>query len=382
MSDWLKEISLYVHLPWCVSKCPYCDFNSFQHTPFVQEDVYIDALLRDLEEEIRFSPQRTVSSIYFGGGTPSLFTGDSIMKLTDGLSKKLTIASDAEITLEVNPESSVPEKLRQYRVAGINRISIGVQSFSDQVLTAISRPHNAEDARKSFSSAREVGFDNINIDLMYGVPAGSKNSDLLDLKEAISLGPEHISRYQLTLEQGTRFFLSPPDLPNEDEIYRSFAEGFDLLSQNGYLQYEVSAYSQPQKFSRHNLHYWRYGDYIGIGAGAHGKTTRGGNIYRVEKPKSPSIYMAKFSSHGSAIERKIIDHSDALIEYAINATRLVKGFEVEQLFERTGIRPDSIEVSQKLKSAEDRGFLTREGGLLKPTFQGRLFLDDLQLIFL
>ena len=382
MLPWRENISLYVHLPWCTSKCPYCDFNSFLRTPSVREDVYINCLLQDLEEDIKLAPGRVVSSIYLGGGTPSLFSSELIARLLEGISEKVRVRESAEITLEINPESASFRKLEVYKRSGVNRISIGVQSFSNDVLTALSRPHNAIEARNAILLVEEVGFENINIDLMFGVPSGTYNSDMLDLNEAISFQPGHISRYQLTIEEGTKFHVSPPKVPHEDAIYRSYSDGLELLKDSGFNRYEVSAYSQSGRSSSHNLHYWRYGDYIGIGAGAHGKVTIGKDIYRTKKADSPTLYMKKLKEKRADSEKRLVSEEDALIEYAINITRLTDGFELSDLYDKTGIEPGSHEVDEKIIRAEKAGFFERKGDVIKPTKKGQLFLNDLQLIFL
>ena len=382
MLPWRENISVYVHLPWCTSECPYCDFNSFLRTPSVREDFYINCLLQDLEEDIKLAPGRIVSSIYLGGGTPSLFSSELIARLLAGISEKLPVRESAEVTLEINPESVSFRKLEVYKSSGVNRISIGVQSFSDDVLRALSRPHNAIEARDAILLVEEVGFENINIDLMFGVPSGTYNSDMLDLKEAISFQPGHISRYQLTIEEGTKFHVSPPKIPHEDAIYRSYSDGLEVLKDSGFNRYEVSAYSLPGRVSSHNLQYWRYGDYIGIGAGAHGKITIGKDIYRTKKTDSPTLYMKKFKENRADSEKKLVSEEDALIEYAINITRLTDGFELSDLYDKTGIEPGSHEVDEKIIRAEKAGFFDRKGDVIKPTEKGQLFLNDLQLIFL
>ena len=382
MLPWRENISVYVHLPWCTSKCPYCDFNSFLRTPSVREDLYINCLLQDLEEDIKLAPGRVVSSIYLGGGTPSLFSSELIARLLAGISEKVSVRESAEVTLEINPESASFRKLEVYKRSGVNRISIGVQSFSNDVLTALSRPHNAIEARNAILLVEEVGFENINIDLMFGAPSGTYNSDMLDLNEAISFQPGHISRYQLTIEEGTKFHVSPPKVPDEDAIYRSYSDGLELLKDSGFNRYEVSAYSLPGRASSHNLHYWRYGDYIGIGAGAHGKITIGKDIYRTKKTDSPTLYMKKLKEKRADSEKRLVSEEDALIEYAINITRLTDGFEVSDLYDKTGIKPGAQDVDEKINRAEKAGFFEREGELIKPTKKGQLFLNDLQLIFL
>ena len=382
MSHWREEITIYIHLPWCTSKCPYCDFNSFLRTEYTQEDLYVNTLLVDLDEELELVSHRIVSSIYIGGGTPSLFNSELIAKLLAGVAERMTLGPEVEITLEMNPESACLTKLEAYKRSGVNRISIGVQSFSDDVLTALSRPHDSEKAKEAVILAREAGFENINIDLMFGVPSGNHDSDMSDLNQAISLHPDHISRYQLTIEEGTKFHAAPPRVPDEDDIYRSYQDGFKLLSSAGFTRYEVSAYSRSGKASRHNLHYWGYGDYIGIGAGAHGKVTIGSNIYRSIKVNSPTLYMRKGKEKRLNQDKKLVSKEDALIEYAINATRLIDGFEMSDLYDKTGISPGAVDIHNKITKAENAGFLVREGGHIKPTVQGQLFLNDLQLIFL
>lgn len=286
----LPPLSLYIHIPWCVRKCPYCDFNSHQAGPSLPEDDYIDALLADLEQEMPAVQGRPISTIFFGGGTPSLFSAAALGRLLRGVEQRIPFATDIEITLEANPGTFEQEKFKAYRQTGINRLSIGVQSFQPAKLEKLGRIHNGDEAVRAAGMARAAGFDNFNLDLMHGLPDQSLDDALSDLRQAIELAPTHLSWYQLTLEPNTVFWSQPPELPEDDILWDIQEAGQTLMAKHGYRQYEVSAYAQAGRAARHNLNYWRFGDFIGIGAGAHGKLSfpRGAS-FAPGRPACPRI---------------------------------------------------------------------------------------------
>src|SRR5690606_23310645 len=287
-----RPLSLYVHLPWCVRKCPYCDFNSYRANGAVPEAAYVDALLRDLDAESELAAGRPIHSIFIGGGTPSLFSGEAVARLLGGVRARLDVAEDAEITLEANAGAADTGPFAAYRRAGVGRLSLGVQSFREAQLRALGRVHDERAAADAVLAAREAGFENLNVDLMYGLPDDTVSGAVADVERVIELGPAHVSWYQLTLEPNTAFHRRPPPLPDEDVVLDIEARGRALLAAAGYERYEVSAYARPGFRCRHNLHYWRFGDYVGIGAGAHGKhTSADGEILRRAKTRNPRTYM-------------------------------------------------------------------------------------------
>ena len=283
----LPPLALYIHIPWCVRKCPYCDFNSHAASPTLPEEEYVDALLADLDQDLHAVHGRELSSIFFGGGTPSLFSAQALGRLLKGVEQRIRFAPDIEITLEANPGTFEQEKFTAYRALGINRLSIGIQSFQEQKLKALGRIHNGDEAIRAAGMARQAGFDNFNLDLMHGLPDQSLDDALGDLRQAIAMKPTHLSWYQLTLEPNTVFWNQPPVLPEDDTLWDIQEAGQALLAEHGYAQYEVSAYAQPGRAARHNLNYWSFGDFIGIGAGAHGKLSHpDGRILRTWKTVS------------------------------------------------------------------------------------------------
>jgi len=371
----LPPLSLYIHYPWCVKKCPYCDFNS--HEGEIQND-YIKALLKDLDNELKYLKNRKIHSIFIGGGTPSLMSVSDISELFDGLNERLLLSKNIEITLEANPGTFEVEKFAQFRESGINRLSIGVQSFNNDQLKFLGRIHSGEEATRAISEAKKVGFDNINIDLMYGLKDQTIELCIEDLMSAINLSPSHISFYQLTLEPNTLFATYPPKLPLEKKIWDMGEKGAALLIENGFRQYEVSAYGERP--SQHNINYWEFGDYIGIGAGAHGKITdmNSKSIFRTLKPKSPNDYLIKFQSNAGDANIKKIDN--VAFEFMLNSLRLKDGFSTQLFESRTG---QSIEnLSPKLEKAVDLGLLMNDDNWIKPSEKGFNFLNDLQEIFL
>jgi putative oxygen-independent coproporphyrinogen III oxidase len=372
-------LSLYIHIPWCVRKCPYCDFNSHAATP--EEERYVAALGSDLDAETRLSSGRQLESIFFGGGTPSLFTADAIDRILAGVRERFHLATDAEITLEANPGTVDAAHFAGYRAAGVNRLSIGVQSFDDAMLGRLGRIHTADEARKALQLAREAGFDNINLDLMFGLPAQSLALAMDDLQQAIGLAPEHLSWYQLTLEPNTAFHAAPPAELPDDELLAAISEaGLDLLAASGYTQYEVSAHARPGRRSRHNLNYWGFGDYIGIGAGAHGKITLpDGSIVRRRKQRHPQRYMEAADGGDALSSENRLQDDDLLLEFMLNALRLNAGVPAAWFEQRTGLALAAI--GQRLALARRQGLLDEDPEVIRPTALGRRFLNNLLLLF-
>ncbi len=378
-------LSLYIHMPWCVEKCPYCDFNSHQISDSfdVKNDGqrYIDALLLDLEQELPDVWGRSIDSIFIGGGTPSLFSGQAINSLLSGVRARLNLKADIEITLESNPGTAEAKNYQAYKQAGVNRLSIGVQSFDDQQLSKLGRIHCADEAEKAFEMARDAGFSRINLDLMFALPSQSVADALSDLDRAIGLGPEHISWYQLTIEPNTAFNRYPPEnLPDDDLIWEIQAAGFKRLRQAGYEQYEISAWSKPEEQSQHNLNYWQFGDYLGIGAGAHGKITNFSleQIIRTRRRKQPIHWLQ--SSSSTIAEKVAIEPSDIALEFMMNAMRLNQGVETAIFSERTGLALSAI--SKELFLAKQRGLIEDRDDRIQPTSKGLLFLNDLLALFM
>ncbi len=372
-------VGLYVHFPWCVHKCPYCDFNSHATTAPIAEGEYVQTLLADLAHEAARVQGRQVQTIFFGGGTPSLFSGLALRQLLYGIQRTMAVASDAEITLEANPGTIEAARFAAYRDAGINRLSIGVQSFQDSQLQALQRIHSARDASLAVRSARAAGFDNINIDLMFGLPSQTVATALADLRQAVDLAPTHVSWYQLTLEPNTALAKMPPDLPEDDAICDIQQAGMEFLAREGYAQYEVSAYAQPGWECRHNLNYWMFGDYLGIGAGAHGKVSQWAeqaiqSVVRTRKPKSPAAYYANPTGFCTELQPA---HLSA--EFMLNALRLTHGVPAWLFMLRTGLPWASIEPT--VIQARAMGWLESIPDRLVPTPAGRQFLNDLLELF-
>ncbi|RMQ96054.1 HemN family oxidoreductase [Pseudomonas savastanoi pv. glycinea] len=375
----LPPLSLYIHIPWCVRKCPYCDFNSHTASPVLPEAEYIDALLADLDLDLPYVYGRKLSSIFFGGGTPSLFSAEALGRLLQGVEQRIRFASDIEITLEANPGTFEQVKFSAYRGLGINRLSIGIQSFQEAKLKALGRIHNGDEAIRAADMARQAGFDNFNMDLMHGLPDQSPEDALGDLQQAIDLKPTHLSWYQLTLEPNTVFWNQPPTLPEDDILWDIQEAGQLLLAQNGYAQYEVSAYAQSGRPARHNLNYWSFGDFIGIGAGAHGKLSHpDGRIVRTWKTRLPKDYLnpAKPFKAGE----KLLSVEELPFEFLMNALRLTNGVDAALFRERTGLSLDSLASARQ--QAEQRGLLQADPTRLVATPQGQLFLNDLLQYFL
>jgi len=364
----LPPLSLYIHIPWCIKKCPYCDFNSHAIKTNTPEAAYIDALLSDLAKDLQlYNITRPLSSIFIGGGTPSLFSPDSINRLLRGIEQLITLKNNLEITLEANPGTFESHKFSEFRALGINRLSIGIQSFDDKLLKKLGRVHSGHEAYVAAEIAHEAGFDNFNLDLMFGLPDSSPDSSKADVATAISLKPTHISFYQLTLEPNTYFHKFPPNLPNDELIFSTQKHCQKLLADHNYQHYEVSAYSQPGLYCRHNVNYWQFGDYLGIGAGAHGKITQAlpHKITRSFKPKSPEQFLSDTHKNGGA---DVISVADLPLEFIMNHLRLKQGFTMDTYQSTTGLALSSLEpglsacLKQELIIYQDNHYYCSERG--------------------
>ena len=376
------SLALYVHLPWCVRKCPYCDFNSHQLKSAAPDTGYIDALLQDFEHELPQLASRRIDSVFFGGGTPSLFAPEDFARLLGALKRRIEFGDDAEITLEANPGTIERGRFAGYRDAGVNRVSLGAQTFAPRTLEALGRIHSAQDTHRAVAELKAAKLANFNLDLMYGLPRQTLEEALEDVRIACALEPAHISYYQLTLEPGTVFHSRPPPLPDEESAWQIQSAGQALLAGAGYEQYEVSAYARHGARCRHNLNYWQFGDYVGIGAGAHGKLSLElpGGILRTTKPKQPREYQEQLRCGPRVGERAAIAVKDLPFEFMLNALRLNQGFELQGYEARTGLKIASAEP--RLREGEARGLLERRPGGWRPTELGLRFLNDLQASFL
>jgi len=378
----LPPLSLYIHVPWCVRKCPYCDFNSHKSPDTLPEASYIDALIRDLEQEMPSVWGRTVQNIFIGGGTPSLFSAESYERLFSSIRALIPLSPHAEITLEANPGTFEAQRFADYRDLGINRLSIGIQSFNDQSLTALGRIHDSKQAIKAVETAHKVGFDNFNLDLMFGLPHQTEETARHDVATAIALEPSHISYYQLTLEPNTLFYQNPPPLPDEDPIIDWQIANQQQLAKAGYQQYEVSAYAKGKNRCQHNLNYWRFGDYLGIGAGAHGKITDAAKqtITRRSKQKQPQAFIDTAGSPAVILTEEVISKADIGFEFMLNALRLTDGFPTPLFYQHAGLPISHID--KVLQYAEQEGLLTRDIHLIRPTEKGQRYLNVLIELFL
>ena len=375
-------LSLYVHFPWCARKCPYCDFNSHALHGELPQAEYAAALVRDLEQDLPRVSGRPIETVFFGGGTPSLFQPETIAAILDGIRRHLRLVPDAEITLEANPGSVERGRFAGYRAAGVTRLSIGVQSFTSRHLQVLGRIHSAAEALHAAEEAHAAGLGNFNLDLMYGLPEQTLAQAAADLEQAIALHPAHISHYQLTLEPNTLFHAHPPKLPDEDLIWEMQQQCQTRLAEAGYGHYEISAYAREDRQCRHNLNYWRYGDYLGIGAGAHGKLTDAGAdcVWRLWKLKHPAAYM-RGARTGAAIGGLTeIPAHERIFEYMLNHLRLMESFNATDFESVTGL-PFS-QPQGTLERLRDRGFMEMTNGQWKPTELGYTYLNDLQAEFL
>lgn len=384
----LPPLSLYIHVPWCVRKCPYCDFNSHKADASLPEKDYIAALLDDLDIDLAWLKEqgvneRPIHSIFIGGGTPSLLSVDAYQQLFSGLKQRLTFSDDIEITMEANPGTFEADKFKGYRDLGINRLSIGIQSFQDHQLKHLGRIHSGQEAVRAVNMAKNAGFDNFNLDFMHGLPDQTFEDALADLQQGIDLGPTHLSWYQLTIEPNTEFFKRPPVLPQDETLWAIQEAGQKLLAENGYEQYEISAYAKQGKIAKHNLNYWQFGDYLGIGAGAHGKLTiphddiAQSKIYRTAKTRLPKDYLNLAKRF--LVVQDNIEIEDRDLEFLMNGLRLFHGVDKTLFSERTGLAYEQIE--NKIEALVKQGLL-EAGDKLKTTTQGQLFLNELLERFL
>jgi oxygen-independent coproporphyrinogen-3 oxidase len=382
----LPPLSLYIHVPWCVRKCPYCDFNSHESPGDIPEADYISALIEDLKQDLHWVQGREIQSIFFGGGTPSLLSARAYDTLFDGLTRHLSFSDNIEITLEANPGTFEAEKFNGYRRAGINRLSMGIQSFDPEQLKKLGRIHDKEQALRAIDMARDAGFDNFNLDLMHGLPDQTPEQALLDLDTALAFHPPHLSWYQLTIEPNTDFYKRPPVLPEDDILWDIQEQGQARLAEAGLKQYEISAYARPGRQARHNINYWRFGDYLGIGAGAHGKITiagpEGHRVLRSQKARLPKRYLDETRQFLSATD--IIASDDIAFECMMNALRLHSGISIIDFEQRTGVTLDSL--SKPMQKAESLGLIERaqvnNQDYIRASERGKQYLNELLSLFL
>ncbi len=376
----LPPLSLYIHLPWCVKKCPYCDFNSHTFESGLPEKEYVDALISDLEYQLPGIWGRRIVSVFIGGGTPSLFSVESIKKIMSTVRSHLNCLPNMEVTMEANPGTVEQEKFNGFFAAGINRLSIGVQSFDNKKLQSLGRIHNAAEAINAVTIARKAGFENINLDLMFGLPGQSIEQGVSDLQQAIDLNPQHISWYQLTIEPNTFFYSHPPLTADDESIWQLQQQGQNILTRAGYHQYEISAYAQTAKQCAHNLNYWRFGDYLALGAGAHGKVSRAdtGEITRYWQTRKPGDYMQN-TAEAKTSGREILETQQIIFEFMLNALRLKRGFEKNEFEYHTGLPVEMI--AGQCERAIQQGLLHNTGTGFVATDRGYLFLNDLINVF-
>lgn len=381
----LPPLSLYVHLPWCVRKCPYCDFNSHAASAVLPQADYIDALLQDFEHDLAYAGGRMLRSIFFGGGTPSLFTPEEIGRFLRDVTSRVNCAADMEVTLEANPGTIEHGRFSGYREAGVTRVSLGAQSFNEGHLKVLGRIHGRTDIRQAVAELARAGIENFNLDLMYALPEQSCAQAVADVEAAIALGPRHISHYQLTLEPDTVFYHRPPPLPDDDIAWEMQVECQSVLAARGYRQYEVSAYALAGARCRHNLNYWEFGDYIGVGAGAHGKLTQGNadhsalQVLRTARHRQPREYLGRPVGQRLAELREVAP-GELPFEYMLNLLRLVQGFELAHFEALTGLSRETI--APTLAAAQSKGLLEHSGERWYPTSFGARFLNELQEMFL
>jgi putative oxygen-independent coproporphyrinogen III oxidase len=375
----LPPLALYIHIPWCLKKCPYCDFNSHERRGEIPEARYVDALLADLELALPAIWGRRVHTVFFGGGTPSLFAPEAIDRILAGVRSRVPLAPDAEITLEANPGTFERARFAGFKAAGINRLSVGVQSFEPRFLNALGRVHDTDEARAAAAAAIEI-FGNVNLDLMYALPGQTPVDARNDLAQALRFSPPHLSFYHLTIEPNTLFHRYPPTLP-DDETAADIEDAIaDTLGAAGYVHYETSAYAKPGQECRHNVNYWRFGDYLGIGAGAHSKLSFPERVVRQVRHKQPQRYMEEVERGSPLAEDRMVERGEIGFEFMLNALRLTEGVPVALFAERTGF-PLTL-VQKGLDEAERRGLLERDHQRMRPTPLGQRFLNDLQAIFL
>ena len=372
-------LSLYIHIPWCVKKCPYCDFNSHESRSDIPEERYVAALIADLEQSVPRVYGRKINSVFFGGGTPSLFSPESIQTILNAVNMLTPLTFDAEITLEANPGTVDSAHFAGYKEAGVNRVSLGIQSFNSSHLKALGRIHDDKQAMLSAELALAT-FERVNLDVMYGLPNQSLDNALEDAKQAVSLGPDHLSFYHLTLEPNTPFYRTPPSLPSDDTSSEMQEQIEVLLATRGYEHYETSAFCQPKSQARHNINYWSFGDYLGIGAGAHSKLSYHDKIIRETRHKHPKAFMGN-AEQGNAVDNAWhISQQELGFEFMMNALRLTGGVNTALFQQRTGL--PLITIAKPLAEAEAKGLITQENQHIKPTLLGQRYLNDLLSIFL
>ncbi len=373
-------LALYLHFPWCVQKCPYCDFNSHALRGETPEDAYVEALARDLDHELAGGETRPLVSIFMGGGTPSLFSGRAIGRVLEAVSKRLAFAPGIEITLEANPGTADAAHFRGYRAAGVNRLSIGVQSLDAAQLKKLGRIHDPSQAVEALRLARDAGFDNVNLDLMFALPQQTEAQAMADLDGVLALQPEHVSWYQLTLEPNTEFAARPPPLPDDDAVAGMFDAGQARLAAAGYAQYEVSAYARPGRRARHNLNYWEFGDYLGIGAGAHGKCSGPQGVVRRARHKHPKRYQETAGTAAAVQEQRLLSAGEMPVEFMLNVLRLNAGVPAALWEARTGLPLSALDAP--MAEARRLGLMEADPGLLRPTALGHRHLNRLLELFL
>lgn len=376
----LPPLALYIHVPWCVRKCPYCDFNSHQATGELPVAAYVQALLADARQQVERAQARRVETIFIGGGTPSLLPASAYAELFDGLQQLYRFADDIEITLEANPGTVEQAKFRAYRDLGINRLSIGIQSFSPEKLQALGRIHGRDEALRAAEAARAAGFDNFNLDLMHGLPGQSLDEAVADVRQAITLGPTHLSWYQLTIEPNTVFYRDPPVLPEDETLWAIQEAGQEVLADAGYAQYEVSAYAQPGRQCRHNHNYWAFGDYLAIGAGAHGKLTDTNGVFRFNQTRLPKDYLAAAATGRFTAQSGYVRDEELVFEFMLNALRLKQGVDTTLFEARTGLPYAHIEAA--VADLRRRGLLVEEKNRLACTPTGFNYLNTVLQEFL
>ncbi len=375
LPDNTGDFSLYIHFPWCIRKCPYCDFNSHELRGEIDEHCYIKTLIRDFDHSIAEFKQRSIKSIFLGGGTPSLFSGKSLGNLIKYVTESVNCRDDMEVTLEANPGTLEHDQFARYLDAGINRLSLGVQSFDDGCLVRIGRIHNADTARRAFESARKSGFRNINIDMMFGLPDQSPDMAIKDCENAIACDPEHVSCYQLTLEPNTLFYVNPPALADHDQLYGMQTELQVLFEDHGFIQYEVSAYARSGMQCKHNLHYWTFGDYLGIGAGAHSKILTADGVLRIWNEKHPKNYQDKVANGTSWKNYEPVHRDNLVVEFMMNALRIKEGISLDAFEQRTLLSRKKLLAH--LEVFRDEGLLLLENNQIQCTDQGYLFIDEI-----
>ncbi len=378
----ILPLTLYVHLPWCVRKCPYCDFNSHEAPSRLPAKEYVDALLVDLELDLPLVWGRTVQSIFFGGGTPSLFSAKWIECLLDGIRARLRVSPQAEITLEANPGTTEHDSFSAYRDAGINRFSLGAQSFNDSLLQRLGRIHGRAEIETAVESIQTAGISNFNIDLMYALPGQATGDALDDVRQALDCTPTHLSYYQLTVEPNTAFHANPPELPDDDTAWDMQEQCGKLLMEAGFRQYEISAWAREGFRCRHNLNYWCYGDFLGIGAGAHSKLTLPAeqSVRRRVRLRHPGSWLEAIQTGGGLAEDRLVGEEDRVFEFFLNQLRLYDGVRKAQFTPRTGLSWGRVSV--RVEKAIESGLLTDNNGVLKPTSLGWRFSNEVQAIFL